>query len=349
MSEREIREEIDLIEQLRVIWNGRRVVALMTGIALFLGVIVALCMPKEYEASCDVVPQPSGSATSSGVSSLAALAGISVSALGDEGRLSPYLYENIFNSVRFRKELLGAEIYNPRQGVPSSLADFLLRPHSNPVSDTTATAYGAFDVVSARDYTLLKELERRLTITLDDKRGALTLTATMPEALVAAQVVDLATEQLQRYITRLKIEKVQSNLDFIAERYKVARQEFESVQSRRARFRDANRNTTRYGALSELESLNAEYALAKSLFNELAMQLEQAKIKVCETMPILTIINPVSVPFRRAKPRRAMIVALAAIIGFVVGSAIVLSLPAIAQSTGHEELLRLFDSERSAP
>lgn len=183
-------------------------------------------------------------------------------------------------------------------------------------------------------------LSQMLTITLDDKRGYITLTANMPEPVAAAQLAQAAFDILQKYITKFKIEKVQSDLDFVQERYDEAKHNFDEVQARRAKLRDANMNTTRYSALAELEKLDAEYALRQGVYNSLAQRVEQAKINVKETTPVLTIINPVTIPRQKSKPRRAMILFAFTFLGVVAGMGTVLVLPTVAEITGNESLKR---------
>lgn len=340
-------EEIDLVEQIRRLWLCRRLIIGVTALFVIIGCVVAFVLPKEYEASCEVVPQATPSPSLMRMSPLAALAGIDLRNMYEESMLSPYLYENIFYSVRFGKELLQTKLHSERYAEPVTLLDYIIGDRDNLIEGKRDEDLpkNPFDVVSKIDYAALKELHERVSLTLNSDTGLLTITALMPEPIVAAEVVELALEQLQRYITRMKIEKVQSNLDFITEQYHATRQRFEEAQSRRARFRDMNHNTTRYAALSELENLDAEYSLALNLYNELAMQMEQAKIKVRETMPILTVVSPVSVPFRKNKPRRLRIITTFVVVGIVVGSCMVLALPTVAEITGCRSLLRFLPKE----
>jgi uncharacterized protein involved in exopolysaccharide biosynthesis len=78
-----------------------------------------------------------------------------------------------------------------------------------------------------------------------------------------------------------------------------------------------------------------------NLYGELAAQLEQAKISVKETMPVLTVINPVTVPYKKSKPQRAMILMAFTFLGGVLGIGLVMILPVIANITGSERLRRL--------
>ena len=346
MERQSIDNEIDLVEQMRLVWQCRKMVLYVTLVFFAIGCLLAVLLPKEYKAWCEVVPQTSSATTSSRISSLAALAGISLAHAEEENTLSPYIYENIFSSAAFRIELLQTTLYSMRDGGTVTLFDYLLSNRGFQSEDVLPRdSIFHIEAISAADYVCLRELESRLMLTMDDKRGYFTISALMPEPLLAAQVVQAALEQLERYIIRLRIEKVQSNLDFVQQRYDEAFRHFEDLQQRRAKFRDANRNTTRYSAQTYLEQLDAEYSLAMNIYSELAMQLEQAKIKVKESMPVLTIVSPVMIPFRKDKPRRMVIIVVFTAVGLCVGAVLVLILPTIAEIIGCSSLLRLLPRE----
>ena len=91
----------------------------------------------------------------------------------------------------------------------------------------------------------------------------------------------------------------------------------------------------------EQEKLDAEYTLAMTLYTELAKQLEQAKINVKETTPILTIINPVTIPYKRSKPQRATILMAFVFLGFAAGAGVVFGVPYLANITGNERIRSL--------
>jgi uncharacterized protein involved in exopolysaccharide biosynthesis len=192
--------------------------------------------------------------------------------------------------------------------------------------------------MSKEEFAVVGMIGSCISITLDDKNGYVTITANMPEALAAAQLAQATVDLLQKYITKFKIAKVQSNLDFIQSRYDEAKKNFEDIQVRRAAFRDANVNTNKYSARVEAEKLDAEYTLAMNLYSELATQLEQAKIEVKKDTPILTIVSPVTVPFKKSKPQRMMILFAFTFFGVVAGMGIVFVVPTVADIVGNERL-----------
>ena len=363
-------QEIDLVELIQRMWVNRWLIVKVTAVFMVLGVLVALFSAKVYTASCDVVPQTSKSGPSSSMSSLAALAGINLNAAQSAESLSPNVYENIMGSTTFRKELMQTMIDFEEVGHPVSFFDYYTSEEYNkpsvfsyikkytiglpftilnairgeqPEPDYSGVGgdNNAIETISKDEYDAMTILGESIALSLDEKKGYVTITANMPEAVAAAQLAQATLTLLQKYITEFKIEKVQSNLDFVQERFDEAKRNFEDVQARRARLRDANMNTTRYSARTELERLDAEYTLAQGVYTSLAQQVEQAKISVKETAPILTVIKPVTVPYKKSKPQRAMILFAFTFLGAVAGMGGVLLIPAVAEIVGSERMKRI--------
>lgn len=363
-------QEIDLIELIQRMWVNRWLIVKVTAVFMVLGVLVALFSAKVYTASCDVVPQTSKSGPSSSMSSLAALAGINLNAAQSAESLSPNVYENIMGSTTFRKELMQTMIDFEEVGHPVSFFDYYTSKEYNkpsvfsyikkytiglpftilnairgeqPEPDYSGVGgdSNAIETISKDEYDAMTILGESIALSLDEKKGYVTITANMSEPLAAAQLAQATLTLLQKYITEFKIEKVQSNLDFVQERFDEAKRNFEDVQARRAKLRDANMNTSRYSARTELERLDAEYTLAQGVYTSLAQQVEQAKISVKETTPILTVIKPVTVPYKKSKPQRAMILFAFTFLGAVAGMGGVLLIPAVAEIVGSERMKRI--------
>lgn len=366
-------QEIDLVELIQRMWHNRGLIVKTTIVFMVVGLLVALFSPKVYTASCDIVPQTSSSSSSnSQMTSLARLAGINIPPTQSVQTLSPYVYENILRSTKFKKELMQTVIafqkapqpmsfydyYTSEEYNKPSVMDYVLKytiglpgvimgairgerpqPNYDAVGDDAA-----IETLTKEEYDVMKVLNEAIALTLDDKKGYVSISVNMPEAMAAAQLAQATLKKLEEYITVFKVEKVQSNLDFVQGRYNEVKREFEDVQARRARYRDANHNTIKNQARIEQERLEAEYQLAMNVYSELAMQLEQAKIKVKETTPILTVINPVTVPYKSSKPKRAMILMAFTVLGAVAGMGCVLAMPTVAEIVGSERLGRVVKS-----
>lgn len=362
-------QEIDLVELIQKMWINRWLIIKVTGVFVVLGVLVALFSAKVYTASCDIVPD-TGKSGNSKMSSLAALAGVNLGEGADVTALSPLVYQNIMNGTSFRKELMQTKIDFEKADKPVSFFDYYTSEEYNkpgvfgyikkytiglpfvilnairgeqPEPDYSAIGNSegpTMETLSKDEYNALKILEQCVSLTLDNKNGYVTITTNMPEAVAAAQLAQATVVLLQKYITEFKIAKVQSNLDFIQSRYNEAKKNFEDIQIRRAAFRDANTNTNKYSARVEAEKLDAEYTLAMNLYSELATQLEQAKIEVKKDTPILTVVRPVTIPYKKSKPARAKILLAFTFLGVMAGAGLVLGLPMLANITGNDRIKR---------
>ena len=333
------------------------------------GVLVALFSPKVYTASCDIVPDTAKSGSSK-MSSLAALAGVNLSGGEDVTALSPLVYDNIMKGTTFRKELMQTKIKFADIAEPVSFFDFYTSEEYNkpsvlgyikkytiglpfvilnairgeqPEPDYSGVGKSegpAVETLTKEEFEAMNILGQSVALSLDSKNGFVTITTNMPEAVAAAQLAQATVVLLQKYITEFKIAKVQSNLDFVQSRYDEAKKNFEDIQVRRAAFRDANVNTNKFSARVEAEKLDAEYTLAMNIYSELATQLEQAKIEVKKDTPMLTVVRPVTIPYKKSKPQRMMILFAFTFLGVVAGVGLVLGLPMLANITGNDRIKR---------
>lgn len=350
--------EIDLIDLIRKLWLERMFILKVTGVFILLGLLTALTGAKEYTASCQFVPQTSKNANNSSMARLASLAGINMGSLATgEQLLSPLVYPNVLNSIAFKRDLLQTQIRIKGEEEPITLLTYLSDKKYRKFSLTgTILKYTVglpglivhaikgepeeqetiadepFVVLTKEEYTAVRALESVIGIEVEEKKGYIALSAQMPEPYAAAQVAESALELLQKYITEFKVDKVQSNLEFIQERYDELKKEYEEIQEQRAAYKDANQGISTSRARTNLEKLDNQYNLAYSIYSEMATQLEQAKIQVKETTPILTVIDPVSMPIKPSKPRKMMILVGFTFLGGVAACGYVLIAPTLREA-----------------
>ena len=342
-------DEIDLIQLAKTLWKGKKTIIMSIVVASILGLAIALLSPKAYTTSTTMVPQVSSKGSSlGGISSLAAMAGFNLDMSGGAGPLSPVIYPQILQSVPFQLELMNTpftfsdspepvSIYTyyteiAKPGVLSQLKKYtiglpfvMLKAIRGEQPATTVVSSNAKMISLTEDQEeIRKQLSEAISLATDTKDGYLTLSVTMPEAMTAAEVAMKVQEMLQRYITEFKIAKASDQLKFIEERYAEKKAEYEKAQARLAAFRDRNKNVTSALARTEEERLNGEFTIAYNVYNELAKQLEQARIQVKEDTPVLSVIKPVVVPLEKSKPNRPMILAIWLFLGIIAGVGIVL-------------------------
>jgi uncharacterized protein involved in exopolysaccharide biosynthesis len=145
----------------------------------------------------------------------------------------------------------------------------------------------------------------------------------MPEALAAAQLAQKAQDLLQRDITNFKVQKAKADLEFIQGRYDEMKGKAEGYQINIAQKTDQYKNLTSAVPQVQTARVQTQYGIASAVFQELAKQLEQAKIQVKKDTPVFTIVEPVSVPVEKSKPNRPMLLIIFIFLGGIIGVSIV--------------------------
>lgn len=342
-------DEIDLLALAKRIWKGRKTIFLSVITGAILGLIVALHSQEEYTASSVIIPQLGSESQSKlgGLGGLAALAGINLD-MNQGAELPPMVYPQIIGSISFQLEMMDTHLNFQDQSLPITLFDYYSKNNKPSVFKTISkytiglpgviigTIKGKSKEISLsgdstdRPITLTpdqvsvqKILEQIVSLDFNAKDGYITLTARMPEAMAAAQLVQKAQALLQRYIIKFKINKAKANLEFIQDRYLENKAEFEKAQVSLAVVTDRNKNFTSGLPRIETDRIQTRYTLAFTIFQELAKQLEQAKIQVKKETPAFAIIKPVTVPSEKSKPNRPMILFIWIFLGGIIGIGIV--------------------------
>ena len=329
-------DEIDLIALLKTVFVARRFVIKITILFFATGIVLALVSPVRYTASSIFMPQLSERQSNSSLGGLASLAGINLTAImgGQLQEIAPSLYPQIVESspyrmalletpvgksqISFRDYILGQEgsvsiialIKKYIIGLPS-----LLLSSNN--TEPTPQTNNFFDI-SEEDIDLFEFLDQILSVEVDDQQGLVSLEVEFTDRKIAAQLAQAATDLLQTKIIAFKSQEARNNLQFVQGQFDAKRQTFEQIQDSIAMFKDQNLNITSSLYQNQLTRLESQFTVASSVFQELAGQVEQAKIQVNKDTPIFMIIEPVSVPLKRSKPQRKTMVVIWTLLGGVI-------------------------------
>jgi uncharacterized protein involved in exopolysaccharide biosynthesis len=173
--------------------------------------------------------------------------------------------------------------------------------------------------LSKEDMELLDEISNNLYVKVDNNSGLVSITATLEEPLLTAQVTQKTVELLQKYIIDYKTKQVRNNLEFIEARYKEKKEAFESIRHDFFEYRDRHRNMVTERANAPYQELSDAYDLASEVYLSLAKQHEQAEIAVKKETPAFSIIEPGKVPLEKSAPKRSLILIISAFLGGFFG------------------------------
>jgi uncharacterized protein involved in exopolysaccharide biosynthesis len=338
-------DEIDLIELLKKIYLEKKLILKISVLAALFGVVYALSQPNEYTSSTTFIPQLSSGVKTGGssLSGLASLAGINIGSMESSSEFPPTLYPQVVNGVPFRVELLSNEITLNNELVV--VKDYFLENKSSFNILRTIKKYtiGLPSLIlslfkNQKEYTnqskiysiteedkgLFQILENNLSLSINEKEGFITISYTDNNKNVAAQVTQIAQNLLQEKIIEFKNKSSKEMLDFATKQYSDKKESYEKLQDERAVFVDKNINISSSLFQNKLSRLESEVNISESIVQQLASQVEQAKLQVNKDTPVFTTIKPVTIPFERSAPKRSLIVIVFVFLGLVLSAAYVL-------------------------
>lgn len=344
MSEKN--EKIDLVGFVNLLWLAKKRIIVFGGVFAMLGVGIALLTQNRYSASSVFIPQVSDSESIGGnLGGLASLAGINLGGgVTGSADFPPSLYPNILNNVHFKLSLLEAPLVPQQTGDTVTYREYFEHIYQ-PSALSTIKKYtiglpgviiGAIkgeksdestngNVVARNDTALIKltkierehfsRIENQVSIISNLKDGFVTISVTMPDPYLAAQLAKYVEFELEKALVSYKIKNAEIKLEYIQARYDEKKKDFENIEDQLAIFKDRNKNLNTARAQTQLQRLESRYDLTLGVYLNLAQELEQAKLHVNKSTPIMSIIQPVTVPSIKSGPSRALIVIMFALIG----------------------------------
>lgn len=338
---------VDVRALARQIWKRRRFIFKVTAIFVVTGLLIALFSPVEYQTGATLLPENQQSMSGAGglLEEYGGLIGLGGSiSLESQESIPPKLYPDIVNSLPYQLEVLNTEIYFARFDTSVSSYSFFDDVYT-PSVFTYLKAYtvglpgkiiGIFreeapesslpkgfegdSIISLtkRQAIIVNKMRERITVELDEENGLINLSVKMPDPNAAAQIAQLSVNLLKEYITNYRTRKAEQDLAFARQQMLEAREEWRAAQIRLANFRDQNYGQLTNRARTREQRLQSEYDLTFNKYNSLAQKVEQAKLRVQEKTPVVTILKPVKMPVDNVEPQRRYIVLVSLILGLAV-------------------------------
>ncbi len=333
--------QIDLLALIKKLWIRKLFIFRTTILFLLLGLFIALLTPKTYTAGSTFVPMMSSDQKANGLSGLASLAGINLDGSMGGSDISPTLYPEILASVPFKAEL--AEVMIPYESKQYTFKNYALNKQNgilqtikkytvglpglfmslfnskDSLGNNTVSTYKLV-YVKNEDYDFYKNFENYISINVDLKEGFIELNVTYDDPVRAAILAQKAQEILQKRVIEYKIKQAKEVLSYTQEQYNLKKSLLYSAQANLAGFKDRNIFISTSSFQTQLLRLESDYNNANIVYQELAKQVEQAKLQVSKDTPIFSVLKPVVVPNEKSGPKRLLIIAIWTFLGLIGGS-----------------------------
>ena len=292
--------------------------------------ILTLSIPNYYKCTVMLAPEiPGGNKGTGGLASLASSFGINLNnANAGVDAIMPNLYPDLMNSVAFRSSLFPIRVQKDDENASMTYYDYLKDHQRAPWWSYVMSAPGKFvgwvvslvsgdepeESTKVNPFRLTKEqmeiveaMGKKVVCDVDAKTMVITIDVTDQDPLIAATMADSVQVRLQHFITDYRTRKARIDLAYSQKLYQEAKERYEKARVKSASYNDANMHVFMNRVRSEQVKLENELALQYQAYSQVATQLQLAEAKVQEDTPAFTLLQPATVPVRKAGPKRATI------------------------------------------
>lgn len=342
-KETDTEKEIDLLKILKLMWNDKKRIIKFGFFAGCVGIIVAFSIPKTYISKIIIVPESSdgSSGMSSSMGQLASIAGVNMDTKAPG--ITKEIYSLIIKSNPFVMEFASIPVlcennqialidyFNKEQKKSwwSSVLNsplLLINWISSLFNEQIEEDKTKIDLKKITKYQsdFIKKFNSSVTLILDKKTSIIDISCKTQSPEISLQLLDSITNKLQVYMYGYKTAKVRTELNSNNIMLKEARKNFYRADSIYAVSTDKNNNVFSNKAISLLDRLENEKELTFQIYKQIASQVELNKVKLNEEIPIMTILEPATLPINASYPNKLLIIIVFSFLGGFIAVALLM-------------------------
>ena len=320
--------EIDIMELISKLWKRRSFIIKWCIAGAIIGLVAGFSIPKTYKAGVTLAPELQQK-TSSGVSSIASMMGVnlnnSIDAINaemfpDVVHSTPFIYELFDLPVTFErkdsvitvplleymKEYQKAPWWTPIMNFPFKVLGWcidLVRPDEE--EEESGEVVLNPTNLPKKERKVVKYFAENIMVNVDKKSLKTEMSLLMQDPLVVATVMNAVTDNLKDYMSDYRSSKARQDVENLEVICAERKADYYEAQKAYAKYIDANKNVILQSANAERERLQQEMNLAYQVYSQVATQLEGSRIQAEQAKPVFVIIDPVTVPIRKAAPSKS--------------------------------------------
>ena len=309
----------------------RKLYYMIIPIVALLAVIITLSIPNYY--NCTVMLAPESTSVSSSTSSLSNIAssfGINLnSATRSSDAITPTLYPDLMNSVDFKTSLFPIKVTRS-DGQEFTYYDYMADEQRVPwwtaplgwissimkADNEEAKTIDPYRLTK-KQMAIVRNLNKKISCVVDKKTRAITINVVDQDAEICALMADSVMARLQQSITNYRTKKARVDLEYAQNLFDEAKSNYEQASKEFAKYADANMNTFLETDRQKRADLELNLQLSRSVYQQVATQLQAAKAKVQEDTPAFTTLQSATVPVKKTGPKRSQICLVFLLLGFL--------------------------------
>ena len=309
-SPRNEAEDLSIVAgAVRVVFEEIRSVIAITAVVTLIVALIVFLRPRSYTASASFAPQ--GRKLPSNLSGLAAQFGVSVP--GDEPSESPQFYADLIRT----------------RAVLEELADSLYDVPSDPPSRMSLTRwYGQKERTPAlqRDKAVT-QLRKDVSASTSTQTGVVSLQVRSRSPVLSDEIAVRLLSIINAFNLERRRTQAAAERAFAESRVASIKGDLQAAEGRLQDFLQHNANCCEAPSLRfEEQRLSRDVSTQQQLYTTMLQSFEQAKIDEVRDTPVITIIEPPTIPVRPDSRRAALLLPLGVIAGVMLGAIVVIGM-----------------------
>ncbi len=278
------------------------------GLVVLLTIVLVFVVPSRYTSEAIVLPESRTATPQSGAAALGGLAGLAGLAAG-AGAQSPKLYADLVTTETTLDDVLARRLTSVEHtgSEGPTLLEWI---------DVGGKTHGD-SLYYARRY-----LMRRVTTDVNRETGTVTLRVALDGPRVATEVAGWFVQELDQFNTMRRQTTARNRRKFLENRLIELDREQRAVVDSLRSFFEANRQYQDAPVLMfEARRRQARLDQISEVLTNVRRDYENARTDEVNDTPLLTIVEPPTVPVRRSFPQRKLLVLLAGVSSLLIGMA----------------------------
>ena len=314
------------------------------GLTFVIACIIALSIPNYFKCTVTLSPEMSGSKSTSGLASLASSFGVNLKgALGNSTEaLFPTLYPDLMNSTEFKSGLFTIPVTIEGDSVKGTVDrtmtyyeylkdEWKLPWWSAAIRGTLKWLVSLFKEeeestkidpfrLTKEQTEIVKTIDKNIICDVDKKTMVISIEVTDQDPVICATMADSVKTRLQKAITDYRTSKARVDLEYNKKMYAEAKERYEKASDAYVRYADGNQKVFLENVRQKISKLEDEMQLQRTIYRQLASQVQQAEMQVQEATPAFTTLQNATVPVQKEGPKRKKIVFAFLFLAFIVTS-----------------------------
>lgn len=276
-------------------WSHLKQYILILPIAFVVFCGIILLVPRKYQ--CQVVLVPEAPITKSILNPNA-----------DEDAFLPTMYPEVVKGQAFILNLFNTPLTSQDGKFSGTYYEYLTKGKGK--ADETFDPF----YLTELQHKALKSAREDISCRVDNHTDLVRLSVMSKDRKISATVADSICSHLQAFMTEYRTSKQAENIRYYERMTTEAELEYLKASEEYGTFMDSHKGTTLQQYIQMGENLKHAAEIKFDVYADYQGKLQEARAQYQQRKPVFTIIEPASMPYRAAKPKRVVFVLLMTIL-----------------------------------